>query len=84
MRFKPKTHTIFRNAGDELILVNVSTNRMFAANDTAAQIWAALVRGEDLSEVKDRLVTSTNMPEASRDVEAFVEALISEELIEPA
>jgi hypothetical protein len=84
MRFKPSAHTIFRNAGDELILVNVSTNRMFAANETASEVWAALVRGEDLSELKDRLLASTNAPEAPGHVEAFVEMLISEQLIEPA
>jgi hypothetical protein len=84
MRFRPQSHTVFRRAGDELILVNVTTNRMFSANETGAAIWDALVRGEDVSDLKDQWLASTSLPETPADVDAFVEILIGEGLIENA
>jgi len=84
MRFKPQSHTVFRKAGGELILVNVTTNRMFSANETGAAIWDALVRGDDVSKLKEQLLASTNVPETVTDVDEFVEMLIGEGLIENA
>ena len=84
MRFKPLPHTISRRMRDELILVNVSTNRMFAGNESAAEIWAALVNGEDIAALKEHLLATTNIPESPADVDAFVDMLVREGLVEPA
>jgi hypothetical protein len=75
---------VFRRVGDELVLVNMTTNRMFAANGTAAAIWDALVDGDDVAEVGRRLAAETDAADAPADVDVFVRALMDEGLIERA
>lgn len=84
MRFKAQSHTVFRRVGDELVLVNLTTNRMFAANGTGAAIWDALVSGDDMIAVGQRLASETDAADAPADVDAFVRALSDEGLIEGA
>ena len=84
MRFKTPTTTVSRLLGDELVLVNLSTNRMFSANATGACIWDAIVRGDDLHEVRAELVASADAANAGTDFDAFLEMLVSEGLIERA
>jgi hypothetical protein len=84
VRFRSQNTTVSRLLGDELVLVNLSTNRMFSANETGALIWDAIVRGDDLSDVKARLLESSGTEEAGRDFDAFVEMLVSEGLVERA
>jgi Coenzyme PQQ synthesis protein D (PqqD) len=84
VRFKTPTTTVSRLLGDELVLVNLSTNRMFSANETGAWIWDAIVRGDDLSDVRAQLVASADAAEAGTDFDAFVDMLVGEGLIERA
>ena len=84
MRFRSQTTTVSRLLGEELVLVNLSTNRMFSANETGAFIWDAIVRGDDLSDVRAQWVESSGADDAGRDFDAFVEMLVHEGLVERA
>jgi len=84
VRFKSLTTTVARMLGDELVLVNLSTNRMFSANATGASIWDAIARGDDLSGVRAGLIESAGSPGAGSDFDAFVEMLLGEGLVERA
>ena len=84
MRFKSLPTTVARLLGDELVLVNLSTNRMFSANDTGAAIWDAIARGGDLSDVRAQLIESAGSPDAGHDFDAFVGMLVAEGLVERA
>jgi hypothetical protein len=84
VRFKSLPTTVSRLLGDELVLVNLSTNRMFSANDTGALIWQAIVSGDDLETTRAQLVAAADPADAAGDFDAFVAMLISEGLIERA
>jgi hypothetical protein len=84
MRFKPQAHTVARRAGEELILVNLTTNRMFSANDSGSRIWDAIARGEDIDGLASALTESADTNTVADDVEAFVDLLLREALIERA
>jgi len=84
VRFKPRVHTVFRRVGEELILVNMTTNRMFSANTSGAAIWDAIVVGDDVDRVKARVEEESHVADAPADVDAFVRALVDEDLIERA
>ncbi len=84
MRFKPRAHTVFRRVGEELILVNMTTNRMFSANTSGAAIWDAIVVGDDVDALKMRAAEESHVADAPADVDAFVSALVDEDLIERA
>jgi hypothetical protein len=82
-KFKATADAIAQQVGDELVLVNLRTNRMFAANETAARIWQVVTAGGDLESLQLELSRNEDSPEnVSRDITELLAALESEGLIE--
>lgn len=81
---RPRTETVVQRLGEELVLVNLETNRMFVGNTTAVEIWESLQRGEHLDSIKQRLVESSGTTTASSDVDRFIEELLREGFLEEA
>jgi hypothetical protein len=72
-----------RTVGNELVLVNLQSGRIFSANGTAAALWQAIEGREDLHEVVESLLGSARDPAAARcEIETFLQALVTEHLAE--
>lgn len=76
MRYRVIADTLARQMSDELVLVNVSTNKIFVANETGARLWRAIEQGADLDELVRELVSSASDAQAARqDIDEFLEGL---------
>jgi hypothetical protein len=76
MRYRVIADTLARQMSDELVLVNVATNKIFVANETGARLWRAIEQGADLEELVRELVSSASDPPAARqDIDEFLEGL---------
>jgi asparagine synthase (glutamine-hydrolysing) len=54
-RFRPASEVVGRQVGDECVLVQLHTNRMYELNATGARIWELLAAGQDLGGIEARL-----------------------------
>ena len=68
---------LFRRVEDELVLVKIATNEIFALNPTGARIWELIGEGRDVEGVVDGLRDEYDQPaDALRSkVTAFVAEL---------
>jgi hypothetical protein len=67
MQYHVIADTLARQMADELVLVNVATNKIFVANDTGARIWRAIEEGVDLESVVTALVQSAPDAQAAQN-----------------
>jgi hypothetical protein len=85
-RFKVSPDTVVsRTAPDELVLVQLQTDRIFVLNRTAARIWELLSEQHDPSAVARRLTEEfeVGQPEAAGEIADLVATLTREALILP-
>lgn len=68
---------IFRRVDNELVLVKIATNEIFALNPTGARIWELLGEGADIDHTVQRLVEEYDAPKETvrLEVEVFVTEL---------
>jgi hypothetical protein len=85
-RFKVSPDTVVsRTAPDELVLVQLQTDRIFVLNRTAARIWELLSERHDPSNVARRLTEEFEVdePEVAGEIAELVATLTREALILP-
>ena len=51
----PSPDVVARRVDDEVVLVNLQTNRIFALNSTGARFWELLEGGADRVEIEETL-----------------------------
>jgi hypothetical protein len=79
MRYRVIADTLARQMSDELVLVNVATNKIFVANETGGRIWRAIESGADLDELVEEMVKSaSDAPKARREIDEFLQGLKGE------
>lgn len=83
-RFRPHPDVLARRVGDELVLVHMGRNEIFALNRTAARLWEVLNEGYSRSEAVDRLTSEFNVGAAIVEDEAdrLLDLLRRERLVE--
>ena len=74
----------WRDAGDELIILELATSTYLTLNGSAKKLWLGLVAGANAEALADMLVSTYGIsPEqAESDTEAFVTALVERKLVE--
>lgn len=60
----------FRRVGEEVVLVNLVTNEIFALNETGARFWELLAEGHTRAEIVATLAVEFDVGEAQVDAEA--------------
>jgi hypothetical protein len=76
MRYRVIADTLARQMSDELVLVNVATNKIFVANETGGRIWRAIEAGADLDELVEEMVKSaSDVTKARREIDEFLQGL---------
>ena len=68
---------IFRRVDDELVLVKIASNEIFALNPTGGRIWESLSEGSDIDRTVELLLETYDAPEEEvrLEVESFVAEL---------
>jgi transglutaminase superfamily protein/coenzyme PQQ synthesis protein D (PqqD) len=78
--WQPSAEVVSGRLDDEIVLLNLRTNRLFALNRTGARFWELLERGLDRSGIRDALLAEFDVSPAELDQEldSLAEALASE------
>ena len=68
---------------DEVVLVNLQTNRIFALNPTAARYWELLVGGNDQEQIVRIMCDEFDVGEdhLRAEIHSLVSSLASEQLV---
>jgi hypothetical protein len=74
---------VWRDVGDEVVVLELSTSTYLTLNGTAKQIWDSLASGATLSALADGLVDryGITLEQAQVDAESFVSALADRGLL---
>lgn len=76
----------WRDVGDELVVLEVTTTTYLTLNGSARFLWARLVDGATPAELASALVEHYGIPDdqASRDVQSFLDVLRDRSLLDAA
>jgi Coenzyme PQQ synthesis protein D (PqqD) len=82
-RLEPTTDVVGQRLGEETVLVNLQTNRIFELSSTAGRFWELLQAEQDRDQIQQRLVQEFEVPEdeISAEVDRLISDLADEELI---
>jgi hypothetical protein len=82
--FRPHPDVLARKVGEELVLVHMGRNDIFALNPTGARLWELLSEGRSRSEAVERLKIEFDASEEAVEQEAdrFMDLLKREGLLE--
>lgn len=69
--------------GDEVVLLNLKTNRFFSLNRTGARLWELLASGDPLGAIEAQLCQEFDVDpaELAADVQQMVASLLDEQLL---
>ena len=75
---------VWREAGDELVVLELSTTTYLTLNGTAKQLWLGLAAGSTVEDLVGMLIETYGITseQAMSDTESFVAELADRELIE--
>jgi hypothetical protein len=73
---KPHEDVVSERVGDDLVLVHLGTNEIFALNPTGARFWELLVAGRSRGAIEEQLLVEY---EVDRDIlAAEIDAMVAE------
>jgi hypothetical protein len=74
---------VYRRLGDEIVLVHLETNRIFALNATGARLWELIEAGHDEVEIRAQLLQTFDVTPArlNREVDSVLADLAAEGLV---
>jgi Coenzyme PQQ synthesis protein D (PqqD) len=84
-RFRPTGDAVAKRVGDEVVLVQLQTNRIYTLNRTGARLWELLDDGHDLERARAQMLREFDVGEDQlRDeADALVDDLVTRGLLEP-
>jgi hypothetical protein len=82
--FKVNPDVVSQRVEDQIVVVNLTTNRIFALSSTAARVWELLSEGHDQSEIHAQLSQeyAVDGPELRDEIERLLAELNAESLVE--
>lgn len=83
---RPNAEVVFRRVADEVVLVHMRTNQIYALSPTAARFWELSSEGLERPEIEARLLAEFDVdrPTLERELDALLEDLGREGLVDPA
>jgi Coenzyme PQQ synthesis protein D (PqqD) len=80
----PHPSVVSRRVHDEVVLVHLDTNRIYALNSTAARFWELVEEGCSRAEAEARLVETFEVEaaEVNHEVDECVKQLVDEGLVQ--
>lgn len=84
LSFRITDNIMSERFGDEVVLLNLETNRFFSLNRTGARLWELLVSGQNLGAIEDQLCREFEVEpsEVSAEVRRMLAAMRDERLVE--
>lgn len=84
LSFRIADNVMSERFGDEVVLLNLETNRFFSLNQTGARLWELLVSGQDLDAIEDQLCREFEVEpsEVSAEVRRMLAAMKDEQLVQ--
>lgn len=75
---------MYRRVGDEAVLLNIKKETYFGLDPVGARMWAVLNESASIQAALEALLTEYDVgePQLRKDLEAFVEKLIEQGLVE--
>jgi hypothetical protein len=82
-RFHSDPDVVARRVQDEVVLVQLGRNEVYALNRTGARLWELLVDGCRPSEAVERMLGEFDVsePELRAEVDSFLDLLLREGLL---
>ena len=83
--FRPHPEVLARRVGEEVVLVHMGRNEIFALNRTGARLWELLSEGRTRSAAVEQLKAEFDVSEETveRETESLMTLLERERLVEP-
>ena len=83
-KLKPNKDVVSRRVGDEVVLVHLERDTMYALNRTGARAWELLNEGLDLEATEAALAEEfgVDRAEVRRELESLIAELEHEHLVE--
>jgi hypothetical protein len=80
---QPHPDVVWRRVGDEAVLVNLKTNRIYSLNHTGARLWELIDAGHDRDAAEAVLMSEFEIEEDElrKEVSAVLDELAKEGLI---
>ena len=77
---------LYQTVGDEVVLLNMSTQQYFGLDGVATDVWQLLIEHKDIAVVTQRLTAMYSVDEntARADVQALISDLLAADLIKTA
>ena len=84
--FRAHPEVVARAVDEEIVLVHLGRNLVYALNRTGARFWELVTENCNPAEALDRMLEEFDVPQSElrAEVEAFLESLLREELLFPA
>ena len=82
-RLEPTEQVVGQRLGDELVLVNLETNRIFELSRTAGRFWELLQSESDVDRIEKQLVEEfeVSAEQVAAEVERLISGLAAEKLV---
>lgn len=81
--YAPDPDVVSRRLANEVVLVNLRTNRIFALNRSAARFWELFDAGRPRAEIAQALVTEFDVQDGDvdREIDGLLSSLSAEGLV---
>ena len=77
---------VSQRVGEDVVLVHLRTNEIYALNETGARFWELLSDGRTRAEIERTMLEEFAVPagELSDEIDELLAALASREIVRPA
>jgi hypothetical protein len=85
VRFRLDADVVAQRLDDEVVLIQLKTDRIFVLNRTGARLWELLAGGHELAEIQRQMVQEFDVGEnqLAAETTAFLSLLAAEHLVIP-
>ena len=80
---RPHPQVVARRVEDELVLVQLDRNNIYALNRTGSRLWELIAEGRSRSEARSKMLEEFDVPKAEleREVDDLLDNLVREGLL---
>ena len=84
-RFRISPDVVYNRTGDDAVIVNVRTNRIYQLNPTSARLWELISAGNDRSDIERLMLQEFDVTEMQlrAEIDNLVAVLKDESLVAP-
>ena len=81
--YRPNPDAMAQRVGDEVVLVHLKTDRIFALNQTGARIWELLSENLDAYQIQETLLREFEVDESQlkQEIYQLIESLYEQDLL---